>query len=165
MADVHTEDMVSSLNIALSSMREALDTTVKIEQDFSMSSNDRTINVNIIKVAIAKVLSTLQNCDSDRYEGIPAPNPYLSGLRINNIGGIVDVGTENSIGASADFTDHNGKIIAVDREVTVTWLSSDSGIVSINSSTGVYTTLVPGNVTITARHQAGAVTSVAMVVI
>jgi hypothetical protein len=32
MAEVHNEDMLLSLNTALSSVREALDTTVKIEQ-------------------------------------------------------------------------------------------------------------------------------------
>jgi len=161
MADVHNEDMILSLNTALSSVREALDTTVKIEQASSMSSGDRVINVNIIKAAITNVLTILQNCGSARYEGTSAPDHHLSALRIDNLGEIVAVGTEASTAvAKADFIDHHGRPTSTDQLVDVTWLSSDSGIISINSSTGVYLALIPGTVTITARHGAGAVASV-----
>jgi len=166
MVDIHNEDMLLSLNTALSSMREALDTTVKIEQNSSMSSSDRITNVNIIKVAIANVLTTLQNCNSDRYEGTSAPDLQLSTLRVDNIGGTVAVGTENSnVVAKADFVDHHGESKSTNQIVEVVWSSSDGGIVSINSSTGSYLALVPGNVTVTARHRGGAVASVPLVVV
>lgn len=166
MADVHNEDMILSLNTALSSVREALDTTVNIEQNPAMEENDRTIKVNIIKGAIANVLTTLQNCGSDRYEGLLAPNPQLAALRIDNLGVTVAVGTENSIAeARADFVNHHGQSTSTNQSVDVTWLSSDSGIISINSSTGSYSALIPGNVTVTARHSGGAVTSIPLVVV
>ena len=164
MADIHNEDMILSLNTSLSSMREALDTTVTIEHVPSMSSGDRIANVNIIKAAIANVLLTLQNCGSDRYEGIPAPDPQVSILRVTGAGTVAVGSDPQTFMATVDFMDHNGVVTGIGQPVDVVWSSSDGTVVSINSSTGVYTPLAPGNITITARYTDGSVASVPMVV-
>ena len=165
MADVHNEDMIVSLNTALSSVKEALDTTVRIEQAPSMSTSDRNSNVIIVKAAVTSAISVLQNCGSGGFLGTASPDPQIATFRV--VGDTVvsaDSGTGTFV-ATADFIDHNGVSTSTDTEVSASWFSSDSGIVSVNSSTGVYSALVPGNVTITARHSDGAVTSVPLVVV
>tara|TARA_Y100000310_G_C20313863_1_gene637485 strand:+ start:22 stop:519 length:498 start_codon:yes stop_codon:yes gene_type:complete len=164
MADVHNEDMILSLNSALSSVREALDTTVSIEQNPSMSASDRNANVVIVKAAITNAISVLQNCGSENFTGTASPDPQLVAFRVaGNSTRQAGSGTGIFI-ATADFMDHNGVSTATDEEVSATWSSSDSNIVSVNSSTGVFTPLVPGNVTISARHSNGSVASVPMLV-
>ena len=166
MADIHNEDMIDSLRSAFSEVKKALDTTVSIEQNPGMSSGDRTSNVVIIKAAIERTISILQNCGSGRYQGTPAPTRQLSSLRIEGIESTVTAGSAATTGnAVGDFSDHNGQFVAKGEPVLVTWASSDSGVVSINSASGVYSALVPGNVTITARHSEGAVASIPLVVI
>ena len=165
MADVHNEDLISDLTSALSKVREALDTTVKIEQNPSMSVSDRNSNIAIVKAAVISVIDGLQSCGSESFLGTAAPDSQMVTFRV--IGNdVVSAGsvTETFV-ATADFMDHNGLSTATNEKVSATWFSSDSGIVSVNSSTGVYSALVPGNVTITARHSGGAVASVPLVVI
>ena len=164
MADVHNEDMILSLNTALSSVREALDTTVKIEQDPSMSTSDRNSNAVIVKAAITNAISVLQNCGSESFAGTASPDPQLITFRVpGNSTRQAGSGTGMFI-AIADFMDHNGVATATDTEVSATWSSSDSNIVSVSASTGVFTPLIPGNVTISARHSSGSVASVPMIV-
>ena len=169
MADVHNEDMILSLNTALSQVREALDTTVAIEQNPSMSASDRNSNVAIVKAAIANAISTLQNCGSDRFDGTASPAPQVSALRVvdingNSVGTVVAGSGSATLTATADFTDHNGIVTDSQVAVTVVWSSSDSSIVTMNSSSGVYTPLAPGNITISARYVDGSVASIPMVV-
>ena len=66
--------------------------------------------------------------------------------------------------AAADFMDHNGVVTSTAEEVTVVWASSDSSIGPVNSSSGIFTPLAPGNITISARYVNGAVASVPMIV-
>jgi len=164
VADVHNEDMILSLNAALSKVREALDTTVAIEQNPSMSVSDRDANVVIVKAAIANATSTLQDCNSDSFAGTAAPDPKILTLRVLGAGTAVAGSGSDTLTATADFINHNGIITDVDVAVTVVWSSSDSNIVTMNSDSGVYTPLAPGNITISARYADGSVTSVPMVV-
>ena len=164
MADIHNEYIINSLGTAFSSVKEALDTTVKIEQNAGMSTSDRTSNVTIIKTAIERAISILQNCGASRYAGIPAPAPLLTSLRIEG-GEPASAGATGALTAMGDFADHNGQSVSIGGTVLATWTSSDSDIVSINSSSGVYSALVPGNVTITARHVEGAITSIPLIVV
>ena len=164
MADVHNEDMIVSLNTALSSVKEALDTTVKIEQAPSMSTSDRNSNVIIVKAAVTNAISVLQNCGSDNYDGTASPDPQLITFRVTgNSTRQAGSGTGTFV-AVADFMDHNGVSTATNEKVSATWFSSDVNIISVNSSTGVFSPLTPGNVTISARHSSGSVTSVPMIV-
>ena len=164
MADVHNEDMILSLNTALSQVREALDTAVKIEQDPSMSSSDRTSNSSIVKTAIANAINTLQNCRSDTYEGAAAPDPSITAFSITVPSTAVAGSGPGTFIATVDTHDHNGVPVEVGTRVNATWSSSDSGIVSVNSSTGSYTPVSQGNITVTARHTDGSVASAPMVI-
>ena len=165
MAEVHNEDMIFSLNTALSSVREALDTTVKIEQAPSMSTSDRNSNVVIVKAAVIRAISVLQNCGSESFLGTASPDPQMVTFRVIGNGTISAGSGIGTFVATADFMDHNGVSTATDEKVSATWFSSDVNIISVNSSTGVFTPLVPGNVTISARHSSGAISSVPMIVI
>ena len=164
MAEVHNEDMILSLNTALSQVREALDTTVKIEQDPSMSSSDRTSNSSTVKTAIANAISTLQNCKSDTYEGAAAPDPSITAFSITVPGTAVAGSGPGTFIATVDTHDHNGVPVEVGTIVNATWSSSDSGIVSVNSSTGSYMPVSQGNITVTARYTDGSVASAPMVI-
>ena len=164
MADVHNEDMILSLNTALSSVREALDTTVKIEQNPSMSTSDRNSNVVIVKAAITNATSVLQNCGSESFLGTASPDPQMVTFRVIGNNTVSAGSGTGTLIATADFMDHNGVSTATDEKVSATWFSSDVNIISVNSSTGVFTPLVPGNVTISARHSSGAISSVPMIV-
>jgi len=164
MSDVHNEDMILSLNTALSSVREALDTTVKIEQDPSMSTSDRNSNVVIVKAAVANAISTLQNCGSENFLGTASPDPQVTTLNVIGAGTFVAGSGDVNLLAAADFMDHNGVVTATSEEVTVVWASSDSSIGPVNSSSGIFTPLAPGNITISARYVNGAVASVPMIV-
>ena len=164
MVDVHNEDMILSLNTALSSVREALDTTVKIEQAPSMSTSDRNSNVVIVKAAVIRAISVLQNCGSESFLGTVSPAPQITTLNVIGSGTFVAGSGTVTLLAAADFMDHNGVSTATNEKVSATWFSSDVNIISVNSSTGVFTPLVPGNVTISARHSSGAISSVPMIV-
>ena len=164
MADVHNEDMILSLNTALSSVREALDTTVKIEQDPSMSTSARNSNAVIVKAAITNAISVLQNCGSESFAGTASPDPQLITFRVTgNSTRQAGSGTGMFI-AVADFMDHNGVSTSINEEVSAIWSSSDSNIVSVDAATGVFSPITSGNVTISARHSSGSVTSVPMIV-
>jgi len=164
MADVHNEDMIIDLNSALSKVREALDTTVKIERDPSMSVSDRNSNVAIVKAAVTEGISTLQGCTIDDFTGTAAPDYQISTLRIES-NSPINAGTSATFSASADYVNHKGVVTEEGLAEAVIWSSSDGAIVSINSSTGVATAEVPGNVTITARAGDGTLSSVPMIVI
>ena len=165
MADVHNEDLIIDLNSALSKVREALDTTVKIEQDPSMSVSDRNSNVVIVKAAVTNAISVLQDCGSENFLGTASPDPQLVTFHVTGNGTVsVGSGTGTFI-ATAAFMDHNGISTSTDEVVSATWSSSDNSIVSVNSSTGVFTPLIIGNVTISAIHSSGAISSVPMIVI
>ena len=165
MADVHNEDLIIDLNSALSKVREALDTTVKIEQDPSMSVSDRNSNVAIVKAAVTSAISVLQHCGSENFLGTASPDPQMVMFRVTG-NGTVSVGSgTGTFVATAEFMDHNGISTATDEVVSATWSSSDSNIVSVNPSTGVFTPLIVGNVTISARHSSGSISSVPMIVI
>ena len=165
MADVHNEDMIIDLNSALSKVREALDTTVKIERDPSMSTIDRNSNVAIVKAAVTSAISVLQNCGSENFLGTASPDPQATTLNVIGAGTFVASSGNFSLLATAEFMDHNGISTATDEVVPATWSSSDTNIVSVNSSTGVVTPLIVGNVTISARHSSGSISSVPMIVI
>ena len=164
MAEVHNEDMILSLNAALSSVREALDTTVKIEQAPSMSTSDRNSNVAIVKAAVTSAISVLQNCGSESFLGTASPDPQMVTFRVIGNNTVSAGSGTGTLIATADFMDHNGVSTATDEKVSAIWFSSDVNIISVNSSTGVFTPLVPGNVTISARHSNGAISSVPMIV-
>ena len=146
MADVHNEDMILSLNTALSQVREALDTTVKIEQDPSMSSSDRTSNSSTVKTAIANAISTLQNCKSDTYEGAAAPDPSITAFSITVPSTAVAGSGPGTFIATVDTHDHNGVPVEVGTIVNATWPVSQ------------------GNITVTARYTDGSVASAPMVI-
>jgi len=165
MAEVHNEDMIISLNAALSKVRVALDTTVKIEQNPSMSTSDRNSNIVIVRAAVTSVISVLQNCGSESFLGTASPDPQMVTFRVIGSDTVSAGSGTGTFVAMADFIDHNGVSTATNEKVSVIWFSSDVNIISVNSSTGVYSALVPGNVTITARHSGGAVTSVPLIVI
>ena len=164
MADVHNEDMIIDLNSALSKVREALDTTVKIEQDPSMSTSDRNSNVAIVKAAVINSISVLQNCGSENFLGTASPDPQVTTLNVIGAGTFVAGSGNVTLQAAADFMDHNGVVTSSGEKVTVVWASSDSSIGSVNSSSGIFTPVPPGNITISARYANGAIASVPIVV-
>ena len=164
MAEVHNEDMIVSLNTALSSVREALDTTVKIEQAPSMSTSDRNSNVVTVKAAVANAISALQNCGSENFLGTASPDPQVTTLNVIGAGTFVAGSGNVTLQATADFMDHNGAVTTTGEAVTVVWASSDSSIGPVNSSSGVFTPLAPGNITISARYANGSIASVPIVV-
>ena len=164
MAEVHNEDMIFSLNTALSSVREALDTTVKIEQAPSMSTSDRNSNVAIVKAAVTSAISVLQNCGSESFLGTASPDPQMVTFRVIGNDTVSAGSGTGTFVATADFMDHNGISTSINKEVLATWSSSDTAVVSVNSSTGVYTPVSQGNITVTARYTDGSVSSAPMVV-
>ena len=164
MDAVHNEDLILSLNASLSKVREALDTTVAIEQNPSISDADRASNVVIIKAAVTSAINTLQNCGSESFLGTASPDPQMVTFRVIGNNTVSAGSGTGTFVATADFMDHNGVATATNENVSATWFSSDVNIISVNSSTGVFTPLVPGNVTISARHSSGAISSVPMIV-
>jgi predicted deacylase len=164
MADVHNEDMIIDLNSALSKVREALDTTVKIEQNPSMSTSDRNSNIAIVKAAVTNAISVLQNCGSENFLGTASPAPQITTLNVIGAGTFVAGSGNVTLLAAADFMDHNGVVTSSGEKVTVVWASSDSSIGSVNSSSGIFTPLAPGNITISARHSNGSISSVPMII-
>jgi len=164
MDAVHNEDLILSLNASLSKVREALDTTVAIEQNPSISDADRASSVVVIKAAITSAINTLQNCGSESFLGTVSPAPQVTMLNVIGAGTFVAGSGDVSLLAKADLMDHNGIVTATGETVTVVWSSSDSNIGSVNTSTGVYTPLTPGSITITAKYIDGSVASVPMVV-
>tara|TARA_Y100000034_G_C6756921_1_gene336843 strand:+ start:54 stop:554 length:501 start_codon:yes stop_codon:yes gene_type:complete len=164
MADVHNEDLIPDLYSALSKVREALDTTVKIEQDPGMSTSDRNSNVVIVKAAVTNAISVLQNCGSENFLGTASPAPSVTAFRIAVPSTVVAGSGSGTFTARIDTHDHNGVSISTNEEVLATWSSSDATVVSVNSSTGVYTPVSQGNITVTARYTDGSVSSAPMVV-
>ena len=166
MAEFHNEDMIIKLNEALASVREALDSTVYLEQNSRPSPPpDRATRVTAIKNSIAQSISTLQSCRVDEFNGLVAPPPQFDNLTVSGGGTISSGTTQGSFSATADRIDHNGDIVESDYPVDVLWSSSDTGIVSVNTNSGEYTVASPGNITITARHASGSVASVPLIVL
>jgi hypothetical protein len=118
-----------------------------------------------VKAAVIRAISVLQNCGSESFLGTASPDPQMVTFRVIGNDTVSAGSGTGTFVATADFMDHNGVSTAINEKVSATWFSSDVNIISVNSSTGVYSALVPGNVTITARHSGGAVTSVPLIVI
>ena len=166
MPEFHNEDMIIQLNATLSSVREALDGTVFLEQASDpISPTDKAAKVTEIKNSIAQSISTLQSCRVDEFNGLAAPSPQFGNLTVSGGGTISSDTTQGSFSATADRIDHNGDIVESDYPVDVLWSSSDTGIVSVNTNSGEYTVASPGNITITARHVSGWVASVPLIVL
>ena len=166
MPEFHNEDMIIQLNAALSSVREALDGTVFLEQNSApISPTDKAAKVTEIKNAITLSMANLQLCRVDEFNGLAAPSAQLDSLVISGGGIIESETTQGRFSATADFIDHNGIMTAENHPVDVLWSSSDTGIVSVNTNSGEYTVASPGNITITARHGSGFVSSVPLIVL
>ena len=166
MPEFHNEDMIVQLNTALSSVREALDGTVFLEQNSApISPTDKAAKVTEIKNAITLAMASLQLCRVDEFNGLAAPPAQLDSLVISGGGIIESETTQGQFSATADFIDHNGTMTAENYPVDVLWSSSDTGIVSVNTNSGEYTVASPGNITITARHGSGFVSSVPLIVL
>ena len=166
MPEFHNEDMIIQLNTALSSVREALDSTVFLEQNSApISPTDKAAKVTEIKNAIILAMASLQLCRVDEFNGVAAPPSQLDSLVISGGGTIESGATQGQFSATADFIDHNGTRVEENSPVDVLWSSSDTGIVSVNTNSGEYTVASPGNITITARHGSGFVSSVPLIVL
>ena len=166
MPEFHNEDMIIQLNAALSSVRGALDGTVFLEQNSApISPTDKAAKVTEIKNAITLAMVGLQLCRVDEFNGLVAPSAQLDSLVISGGGTIESGTTKGRFSAAADFIDHNGTRVAENSPVNVLWSSSDTGIVSVNTNSGEYTVASPGNITITARHGSGFVSSVSLIVL
>jgi len=164
MPEFHNEDMIIQLNAALSSVREALDGTVFLEQNSApISPTDKAAKVTEVKNAITLAMASLQLCRVDEFNGSAAPPAQLDNLVISG-SGTIEI-TQGRFSATADFVDHNGTTIEENSPVDVLWSSSDTGIVSVNTNSGEYTVSSPGNITITARHANGSVASVPLIVL
>ena len=166
MPEFHNEDMIIKLNAALSSVREALDSTTFLEQNpDSIPSEDKAVKVTEIKNSITLAMASLQLCRVDEFNGLAAPPSQIYSLVISGGGTIENGTTQGRFSATADFIDHNGTMVDENYPVNVLWSSSDSCIVSVNTNSGEYTVSSPGNITITARHGSGFVASVPLIVL
>jgi len=166
MPEFHNEDMIVQLNTTLSSVREALDGTVFLEQNSApISPTDKAAKVTEIKNAITQAMTSLKLCRVDEFNGAAAPPSQLYSLVISGGGTIESAITQGRFSATAALIDHNGTMVEENYPVDVLWFSSDTGIVSVNTNSGEYTVASPGNITITARHGSGFVSSVPLIVL
>ena len=119
--------------------------------------------VNTVKNGIADCISTLQECKVDHYDGDNAPGDTVSTLSIRGDLAI-SVSSLTSFEALASYVNYKNELVGEHVVVDASWRSSDSGVVSINSSTGSLTGVSEGNVTITAQLSDGSIASVPVIV-
>ena len=164
---MYNEDLILQLNSALSSVREALDTTTVNEQNIGLSSSDRAANTVIIKAAVSSATTTLSAIDTSQYEGQNAPDPVESEIIFISTPSVT-AGASTLMEAHTIAYDHNG--VEVNRGLSsfLNWASSDTTVagVTVNGDRlGVVTGVAEGNITVTVTHRnSGALASLPVVV-